>query len=134
MTRAQRTTLLRYGITSALTLAVAIWYAASRDVLELEPVDRYHVLCDAFSLPGMFLLFSGALMLLNNFGALDTMSYFFYYLAHTFLPVAFGEGKSYVDYMEERRENRKGGFGFLFIVGAVATAIGVVFLILYMNA
>ena len=133
MTRQQRTRLLKYGITAVLTAAVVIYYAASRNVLSLETIEQYHVLCDAFTLPGIFLMLFGLLMLMNDLGALDTLAYFGHYLLHTFMPVAFGEGKSYLDFIEERRSNRKGGFGFLFIVGGVFTAVGVVFLILYLN-
>ena len=133
MTRQQRTRLLKYGITTVLTAAVVIYYAASRNVLSLETIEQYHVLCDAFTLPGIFLMLFGLLMLMNDLGALDTLAYFGHYLLHTFMPVAFGEGKSYLDFIEERRSNRKGGFGFLFVVGGVFTAVGVVFLILYLN-
>lgn len=133
MTRQQRTRLLKYGITAVLTAAVVIYYAASRNVLSLETIEQYHVLCDAFTLPGIFLMLFGLLMLMNDLGALDTLAYFGHYLLHTFMPVAFGEGKSYLDFIEERRSNRKGGFGFLFVVGGVFTAVGVVFLILYLN-
>ena len=133
MTRQQRTRLLKYGITAVLTAAVVIYYAASRNVLSLETIEQYHVLCDAFTLPGIFLMLFGLLMLMNDLGALDTLAYLGHYLLHTFMPVAFGEGKSYLDFIEERRSNRKGGFGFLFVVGGVFTAVGVVFLILYLN-
>ena len=133
MTRQQRTRLLKYGITAVLTAAVVIYYAASRNVLSLERIEQYHVLCDAFTLPGIFLMLFGLLMLMNDLGALDTLAYFGHYLLHTFMPVAFGEGKSYLDFIEERRSSRKGGFGFLFVVGGVFTAVGVVFLILYLN-
>lgn len=133
MTREQRTRLLKYGITTVLTSAVVIWYAASRDVAQLEPLDRYRVLCDAFTLPGVFLMLAGLLMVMNDLGALDTLAYFGHYLLHTYLPVAFGKGQSYLDFMEERREKRHKGYGFLFIVGAAFTAVGVVFLILFLK-
>ena len=133
MTRQQRIRLVKYGLTTVLTAAQVIYYAASRNVLSLARVEQYHVLCDAFTLPGIFLMLFGLLMLMNDLGALDTLAYFGHYLLHTFMPVAFGEGKSYLDFIEERRSNRKGGFGFLFIVGGVFTAVGVVFLILYLN-
>jgi len=133
MTRAQRTRLMKYGLTSVITAAIVYFYAASRDVLSLERIDQYRVLCDAFSLPGIFLLLIGLLILMNNLGALDTIAYFGHYLLHTFLPVAFGKGMSYVDYIEDRRSKRDSGYGFLFIVGGVFTAVGIVFLILFMK-
>ena len=74
MTRQQRTRLLKYGITTVLTAAVVIYYAASRNVLSLETIEQYHVLCDAFTLPGIFLMLFGLLMLMNDLGALDTLA------------------------------------------------------------
>ena len=133
MTRQQRNRLMKYVITTVLTAAVVYYYAASRNVLYLEKLEMYRVLCDAFTLPGIFLMLFGLLMVMNDLGALDTIAYFGHYLLHTFLPVAFGEGQSYLDFIEERRSKRKGGYGFLFIVGAVFTAVGVVFLILFMK-
>ena len=129
MTRQQRDRLLKYGITTVLTAAVVIYYAASRNVLQLEKLEMYRVLCDAFTLPGIFLMLFGLMMVMNDLGTLDTLAYFGHYLLHTFLPVAFGEGQSYVDFIEERRSKRKKGYGFLFIVGGAFTLVGVVFLI-----
>ena len=133
MTRQQRNRLMKYVITTVLTAAVVIYYAASRNVLYLEKLEMYRVFCDAFTLPGIFLMLFGLLMVMNDLGALDTIAYFGHYLLHTFLPVAFGEGQSYLDFIEERRSKRRGGYGFLFIIGAVFTAVGVVFLILFMK-
>ena len=133
MTGKQRGRLISYGLTTVLTAAVVVWYASSRDVLQLEKLEQYRVLCDAFTLPGIFLMLFGLLMVMNDLGALDTIAYFGHYLLHTFLPVAFGKGMSYLDFIEDRRSKRKGGYGFLFIVGAAFTAVGVVFLILFLK-
>ena len=133
MTRQQRTRLLKYGLTTVLTAAVVIYYAASRNALQLEKIEMYRVLCDAFTLPGIFLMLFGVMMFMNELGALDTLAYFGHYLLHTFLPVAFGEGKSYLDFIEERRSKRNKGYGFLFIVGGAFTLVGVVFLILFLR-
>ena len=133
MTRQQRDWLLKYGITTVLTAAVVIYYAASRNVFQLEKLEMYRVLCDAFTLPGIFLMLFGLMMVMNDLGALDTLAYFGHYLLHTFLPVAFGEGQSYVDFIEERRSKRNKGYGFLFIVGGAFTLVGVVFLILFLR-
>ena len=133
MTRQQRDRLMKYGLTTVITAALSIYYAASRDALQLEPLEMYRVLCDAFSLPGMLLLLFGLMMVMNDLGALDTLAFFGHYLLRTFLPVAFGKGMSYLDYVEDRRANRKKGYGFLLIIGGVFTLIGVVFLILFMR-
>jgi len=133
MTRQQRDRLMKYGITTVIPAAVSIYYAASRDVFQLKQLEMYRVLCDAFSLPGIFLMLFGLMMVMNDLGALDTLAFFGHYLLHTFLPVAFGKGKSYLDFVEDRRANRKKGYGFLLIIGGAFTLVGVVFLILFMR-
>ena len=133
MTRQQRDRLLKYGLTSVLTAAVVIYYAASRNLFQLEKLEMYRVLCDAFTLPGIFLMLFGLMMLMNDLGALDTIAYFGHYLLHTFMPVAFGKGQSYLDFIEERRAKQKKGYGFLFIVGGAFTLVGVVFLLIFLK-
>ena len=74
----------------------------------------------------------GLMLLMGNLGALDAISFAFHYLFHTFLPFT-GESMTYLEFVEDRREHRIHGYGFLFVVGAVFTAIAVVFLMLYMS-
>ena len=122
--------LLKYAITIAVGLAMAVGYIAPRDLFEQARLLQYHILCDAFTLPGLFMILLGMLFWMGNTGALDTISYAFHYLLHTFIPVT-GEAKTLLSYAEERRENRIKGFGFLFIVGACFMAVGVIFLLLF---
>ena len=126
-----KTKLIKYLVTAGIGLVLVAGYVIPRGISELEAVGAYRVLCDGFFLPGIFMIFIGLMFMMNNLGALDTISFAFHYLAHTFLPVAFGEGQSYLDYVESRREKRVRGFGCLFAVGLGFVAIAAVFLILF---
>lgn len=134
MSKSMRSKIMKYVSAVVIGLAMVYYYASSRDIGALESVEQYHILCDAFTLPGLFMVLCGLLVSMNNVGALDTISYAFHYLLHTFLPVAFGEGESYLDYVEARREKRVKGYGFLFVVGLVFMAVAVIFLFLYFSA
>lgn len=131
MSNKLKTNLIKYGITLGIGLALTAWYVIPRDIFQLETVQMYRVLCDGFFLPGIFMIFIGLMFVMNNLGALDTISFAFHYLAHTFLPVAFGEGQSYLEYIEARREKRVSGFGCIFVVGVAFVAISAIFLMLF---
>ena len=131
MSNKLKTNLIKYGITVGIGLALTAWYVIPRDIFQLDVVQMYRVLCDGFFLPGIFMIFIGLMFVMNNLGALDTISFAFHYLAHTFLPVAFGEGQSYLEYVEARREKRISGFGCIFVVGIIFVAISAIFLMLF---
>lgn len=126
-----KTSLIKYGITAGIGLALTAWYVIPRVIFQLDAEQMYRVLCDGFFLPGIFMIFIGLMFVMNNLGALDTISFAFHYLAHTFLPVAFGEGQSYLEYVEARREKRISGFGCIFVVGIIFVAISAIFLMLF---
>ena len=131
MSKKLKAGLIKYLVTTLIGLGLTAWYVIPRHIGELTEVEQYRVLCDGFFLPGIFMIFVGLMFVMNNAGALDTISYAFHYLAHTFLPVAFGEGMSYLDYVQSRREKRMSGFGCIFVVGVGFLAIASIFLTLF---
>ena len=131
MTKARKTKILCYVTAIVINAYLVFSYVRSYDIGSLELVERYHVLCDAFFLPGVIMIFLGLLMVMNNLGALDTMAFGFSYVLHMLAPGAFDKMDSYLDFIEKRRANRSGGYGFLFVIGSVMIAISVVFLVLF---
>lgn len=131
MSNKLKTNLVKYAVTIGIGLALTCWYVIPRDIFQQDPTQMYRILCDGFFLPGIFMIFIGLMFVMNNLGALDTISFAFHYLAHTFLPVAFGEGQTYLEYVEARREKRISGFGCIFVVGIAFVAVAVVFLMLF---
>ena len=125
--------ILKYGLALAAGLGMVYAYIAPRDLASQTLIEQYHILCDAFTLPGLLMASVGLMVLMGNLGALDTLAFAVHYLLHTFIPL-LGKGKSYIDFVLERREHRVHGYGFLFVVGLLLTAVGVVFLVLYLNA
>ena len=125
--------ILKYGLALAAGLGMVYAYVAPRDLASQTLIEQYHILCDAFTLPGLLMASVGLMVLMGNLGALDTLAFAVHYLLHTFIPL-LGKGKSYIDFVLERREHRVHGYGFLFVVGLLLTAVGVVFLVLYLNA
>ena len=131
MSKRLKTELIKYSVTSVISVVLVAYYAFSRDILNLEPVEVYRTLCDGFFLPGIFMIFFGLLFIMNNVGALDAISYLLKYAVRTFAPGAFGPMPKYLEYVENRRENRSKGYGFLFVVGGVLLSFSVLFLVLF---
>ncbi len=136
MRRSRKAALTRYGTAVGICLVFAYVYLSGRvsgvaEFLELEKRMQYHLLCDAFSLPGFMLLLSGCMVALSNAGALDAIGYLGHILVNAFLPSRTGKVMQYFDYVQEKKEKRVKGYGFLNVVGGVFLAVSFVFLALY---
>ncbi len=136
MSEARRKTLRKYGI-AALVAGLMAWavFAIRTDevgaFLAQDRLTQFRILCDAFTVPGMLLILSGLLVFVSNEGGLDGLSYLGHYMKNMFIPGKRSSTKKYYDYVEAKREKKKSGFGFLFVVGGVCLVIGFVFLGLF---
>lgn len=117
-----------------LFCVLLIWlYLSNSDFASLSRLERYRVLCDAFTFPGLLLIMIGLLVWVSNQGALDGISYAMRGLYRAFIPGAGLRQNfvNYYDYVKNKREKRVKGYGFLFSVGGVCLAIALVFLGLF---
>lgn len=128
-----KTRLLKYGITGGICAVVAVAYTLAQDITNLPLVDVYRVLCDAFSIPGLLLLFGGVMVWLSNEGAMDGIGFVLSRAIHLLIPTGALKHEKYGDYVARKRGKNAQGYGFLLIVGTVCLAIALVFLALYMN-
>ena len=126
-----KSNLLKYGITVLVGAAMAGFILYDRDVLHLPLVDQYRILCDAFTVPGMLFILSGALLWVSGEGALDGIGYVLSYAIHALLPGSEHKGERYSDYKERKHGQQASGYGFLFVVGLVLMAISLVFYALF---
>lgn len=125
--------LAKYGITTGLAL-VLIWiYCSTRNLFLQSTMERWRILCDAFTLPGLTYIMVGFLMMIANEGFFDMLSYACSKAVGMFLPGrGFAEdGEKYYDYVQRKKENRTKGFGFLFVVGGILMAFALLFLFLF---
>ena len=125
--------LIKYGSCSAFTAAMAaVHVALNRGFAEMETVQKYRVLCDAFSIPGLLLVLFGVLVWLINQGSLDAISYAVRTGLRRLIPGGgLQQPESYWDYLEKRKQKRIRGYGFLFLAGAAALVISGVFMALF---
>lgn len=129
MRQSLKVKILRCLSAAAVGGAAAWWYASSRWEEDMTLVLQYHILCDAFTLPGLMMVLLGMLMSLNNLGALDTLAYLMSYIPRMIAPAAFGDPEKLIDFVEKRKEKRGKGYGFLYIVGIIYLGIAIFFLV-----
>lgn len=129
MRKSLKVNILRCLSAAAVGGAVAYWYATSRWEADMPLVLQYRVLCDAFTIPGAMMVLFALLFSLNYLGALDTLAYLMSYLPRVLAPGAFGEPEKLLDFVENRRDRRKKGYGFLYIVGYGYLAIAIYYLV-----
>ena len=124
--------LAKYGGCAAFVAILAWLYIDQRPFATAALVDRYRILCDAFTIPGILLIMVGLLIAIANTGTLDGLSYAVSFAIRSLIP--WGRGKRderYADYVDRRRANRLKGYGFLFISGCVTMAVALVFMWLF---
>jgi len=124
--------LLKYGCSVGVVVACAVGYILGRDMSEASQLDWYRILSDAFTLPGLLLIFSTALVWLSGEGAFDGIAYCGHVLVRYIVPgKALEPREKYSDFVERRRGKKNTGYGFLLITGGISLAIGIVFLVLF---
>jgi hypothetical protein len=124
--------LTKYGLCALFVAVMAYFYLLSRGFAGAGNRERYQLLCDALTVPGVLLVCAGALVWVSNLGALDGI---FYGLRLAFRALIPGKRlqkeENYQDFVAGRQEKRVKGYGFLLITGAVTIAASLIFLGLY---
>ena len=133
MSNRTKVNLAKYGITSAIALAMIWVYCSRRDLFQQPIMERWRILCDAFTIPGLTFVMIGFLIMVANEGFFDMLSYAASKAVGIFLPGrGFSDnGEKYYDYVQRKRGNRTTGFGFLFVVGCVLMAFAFLFMFLF---
>ena len=126
--------LLKYGITTACAGLLVWLFLDLRDFTKVADVaERYKMLADAFTIPGVILVMLAALVWISTDGFFDGLSYIFSRIGGMILPF-YGAQKAhqtYYDYKMSKKDKRIKGYGFLFFVGLAFVAVAVVFTCLH---
>lgn len=132
MSKKVKSLLLKYGITACiggLMSYAVIWSYGFEQAV--TTADRYHILADAFTIPGVVLMLIWVLVWLSNEGALEGVVYGLSYAVKMLIPGPHKQER-YGDYVMRRREQGKvKGFGFIFFTGLAYFIVAVIFIALY---
>lgn len=130
-----RSFLLKYGIATLVggILSFAVFHFHGFANAETW-AERLKILADAFTIPGVVLIFSGLLVWIGNQQMFSGITYAGSRMFRGLIP--FGRSRevheTYYDYVSRKRE--KGGvkgYGFLFHVGGLYFALALIFFVLF---
>jgi hypothetical protein len=124
--------LTKYGLCALFVAVMAYVYLLSRDFAGAGNKERYQLLCDALTVPGVLLVCAGALVWVSSLGALDGLSYGLRLAFRALIPgKRLQKEESYHDYVRQRQAKQVKGYGFLLISGTVTVILSLLFLGLY---
>ena len=123
--------LLKYGITGALCVALAVGYCVLRDFPQLTLIQKYRTLCDAFTVPGLLAICAGVLLWSSNDGLFNGLGYCLYVTGKALIPGSRQKVLRYYDYVQSRKKKTITGCGFLFVCGGGCMVIAAVFMVLF---
>lgn len=131
MSNRTKVNLAKYGITFSIGFAMIWVYCSSRDLFQQPLMERWRILCDAFTIPGLTFVMIGFLIMVANEGFFDMLGYAASKAVGMFLPGRSYDGEKYYDYVQRKRGDRTTGFGFLFVTGCVLMAFALLFMFLF---
>lgn len=130
--------LIGYLVCAAVGAGMAVWYAFANGIKTAEPLsEKYRILCDAFTIPGIALLSVALLVLFSTMNAYDGIAFLLRNLRRSLIPGGRTKypHETYYEFIEKRKERDKvKGYGFIAVTGAVFMAAAAVFLILFFKA
>ncbi len=129
-----RKRLLKYGGCLLAVLLFGAVYLSGQELEGATAAQWYHWICDILWVPGMMMLAAGTMIWVSNAGGLDTISYGMRWLVQWIMPAEKRLPDSYREYVEQRREKKVEGYGFLLISAAVCIGASFVVLALYAGA
>lgn len=113
----------KYLITLLVGLAAVAMILLSKDFFaQTEPVNIFHILCDAFFAVGVLLTGAGLLVFSANEGTFDMLVYGVKTFVGMFRKNSAKKYDSFYDYRESRAD-RKLSFGFIVITGLIFLAV-----------
>ena len=131
MSKGVKARLAKYCGSAVFAGFMAWLYISLRDFDGAKLADKYRMLSDAFTVPGILLLMFGCLVWVSNLGVLDGIAYAVNFAFRALIPGGRCRDEKYADYVERKRKNRMKGYGFLFVSGGVTVALAIVFMILF---
>ena len=126
--------LLKYGIGTLAGLAAV---ALTMFGFDYEGASQKDIICcwsDAFTVTGALMILVALLLWVTNHGAFHGIGYSLSMAGKSLIPGGrLGEMETYADYIERKKKKNVKGYGFLYILGAVFLAVGMVFLLIFNN-
>lgn len=135
MKKETKNKVISYSIIVAVGLVMMFIFLRLRSYSELtSPADRYRMLADAFTIPGITFLMFGSLIWVAGLGALDGLSFALRGLVRRLVPgsrLGSEDNESYYEYIQKKRAKKTKAHMPLILVGAVFTVLAIIFIVLF---
>ncbi|MBP0970186.1 MAG: DUF3899 domain-containing protein [Oscillospiraceae bacterium] len=133
--------ILKYAAVLLICAVMTFAYVSSQGLASKKTAEKYRILADGFTIPGLLVTGFGVMMIISDTGSLDGvifgMQQAFRMLTFQFLskdkPLNYGEFKDRREEMRRLRRLRGGGFGYIVITGGAFLAAALVFTGLYLR-
>lgn len=99
-----------------------------------ETVDKYRLLTDAFSIPGIIFIMVGCLVFVSTDGFFDMITFGLAKAKSMLIPFSKKSDETFYDYKQRKAKNRLSGYSFLFFSGLAYLIVAGIFMILFFKA
>ena len=124
--------LTKYSVALAIGFGMAlISLSLGGYSADSSTVDKYRMLCNAFTTPAILLIMVGCLVSISTTGLFDMLSYAVSRAARAFIPGGRRGGEDFVAYKERKEKSRFKDFSFIIFTGLFFLTVAIVFLILF---
>ena len=135
MSKTLKTRLIQYGVCLAITGIFMGIFIGSSGFGTLTLQQKYLVLADSLTIPGLMMVFSGGLSWLARDGVFDGIVYIGRYVVSMLIPGKAYWRQKYGDFIAQRRDKRSTmSVSFLFISGGVCLGLALLFIWLFYRA
>ena len=124
--------LLKYGIGTLSCIGLVAMTMAGFDFSGASEKDIMCCWSDAFTVAGALPILSGLLLWVTGQGAFNGIGYSLSMAGKSLVPGGrLGEMETYAEYIERKSQKRAKGYGFLFVLGTIFLAIGLVLMLIF---
>ena len=125
-------TIIKYAISVTVSCAfVVLFLLINNFSFSLEPVTKYRLLADAFTVVGSFMVLLSALVWVSTTGFFDGIAYAFKHLFVMLIPGVKGKDEKYYDYKTRMEGKRIKGYSFVLFTGLLHMVVAGIFIILF---
>ena len=122
---------IKYIIVIILGLLIALYIALTKDLFSQTDLKTiYHILSDAFFVPGIVISGFGLLLYCSNEGVFDGVSYAVISFINLFRSKGERKYNSFYEYKEKKHSNPP-RMKFILLSGLIILAISIVMFVLY---
>ena len=122
---------LKYLITFLIGLLTALFVCIGKDIFKQDSAKAvFHILSDAFLLPGVYLSGLGLLVIASNEGTFDMLVYGLRSFISLFRSVPLNKKQTFYEYRESKAKNKM-GYWFLLIIGLFYLVVTIIMYLIF---